>query len=69
MDLVQKALKDGRLPIDEKPKASIQVDTEPLHVGNTNFIEHLEILVVEATEGLEATNDHEMNMEIGEQEE
>ncbi|XP_058775744.1 uncharacterized protein LOC131650018 [Vicia villosa] len=51
-DLVQKALMEGRLQFSEKPKLSIQVDVDPMLVGEANYAEPLEIMMVETTEGL-----------------
>ena len=52
-DLIQKALKDGRFKFDEKPKSSMKVDSDPLHVVDAHFVEPLEVLMVEANDGLE----------------
>ncbi|XP_058724676.1 uncharacterized protein LOC131596119, partial [Vicia villosa] len=38
-DLVQKALKEGRLQFGEKPKSSMQVDTNPLQVEEAHYTE------------------------------
>ncbi|XP_058727724.1 uncharacterized protein LOC131599348, partial [Vicia villosa] len=38
-DLVQKALKEGRLQFGEKPKSSMQVDTDPLQVEEAHYTE------------------------------
>lgn len=47
----------------------MQADTDPFHVGDVNFLELVEILMVEATEGLEVTDNPKMQMETGEPEE
>ncbi|XP_058778195.1 uncharacterized protein LOC131652365, partial [Vicia villosa] len=39
-DLVQKALKEGRLQFGEKPKSSMQVDTDPLQVVADFIVDH-----------------------------
>lgn len=51
--LVHKALKEGMLQFREKPKASMQVDSNPLQVEETHFDEPIEIQMVEATEGFD----------------
>lgn len=51
-DLVQKVLKEGRLQFVEKPKSSMQVDADPLHVKETNYGEPFEVLMFKATESL-----------------
>lgn len=52
-DFGQKALKEGRLLFREKPKASVQVDFDPLQVKEAHFSKPVKIPMVEATEGLD----------------
>ncbi|XP_050919575.1 uncharacterized protein LOC127137133 [Lathyrus oleraceus] len=49
-DLVQKALKEGRLQFGERPK--MQVDSDPLKIEEALYVEPLECMVVETTDGL-----------------
>ncbi|KAI5424314.1 hypothetical protein KIW84_030490 [Lathyrus oleraceus] len=48
-DLVQKALKEGRLQFGERPK--MQVDIDPLKVEEELYVDPLECMIVEATDG------------------
>src|SRR4051812_2388097 len=50
-DLVQKALKEGRLQFGEKPKSSMQVDTDPLQVEEAHYTELADVMMVETTDG------------------
>ena len=50
-DLVQKALKDGRLRFGEKPK--MKVDIDDLKVEEALYLKPLDFMMVEATEGLD----------------
>lgn len=50
-DLVQKALNEGRLQFEEKPK--MQVDADPLKVEEEFYSEINDCMMIEATEGLE----------------
>lgn len=50
---MQKALKEGILEFREKPKALMEVDSDPLQVKEASFVEHVKILMVEAIEGLD----------------
>ena len=58
MDLIQKALKDGRLKFGEKPKSSMKVNSYPLHIVDAHLVEPLEVLMIEATNGLEDEHDY-----------
>ncbi|XP_050909200.1 uncharacterized protein LOC127122971 [Lathyrus oleraceus] len=49
-DLVQKALKEGRLQFGERPK--MQVDYDPLKLEEALHVEPLECMVVETIDGL-----------------
>lgn len=49
-DLVQKALKEGRIQFGERPK--MQVDFDPLKVEEAMYAKPLEWLMVETTDGL-----------------
>lgn len=49
---MQNALTDGRLEFGDKSKASMQVKSEPTLIKYANFVDPLEILMVEATEGV-----------------
>ena len=44
-------MKDGRLKFGEKPK-TMKIDSNPLHVANTDYVDPFEVLMMEATEGL-----------------
>ncbi|XP_058775659.1 uncharacterized protein LOC131649932 [Vicia villosa] len=50
-DLVQKALKEGRLQFGEKPKSSMQVDTDPLQVEEAHYTELADVMMVDTTDG------------------
>lgn len=63
--IMHKPLKDGRLQFGKRPKASTKVDTDPLLVGDANFIEPLEIMMVETTEGLEIYHGGKEQMVLG----
>lgn len=52
MDLLKKALKEGRLQFGEKPKPLINMDSDPIQTVDIHYVEPLEILMVEAIEGL-----------------
>ncbi|KAI5428999.1 hypothetical protein KIW84_033844 [Lathyrus oleraceus] len=49
-DLVQKALKEGRLQFGEMPK--MQVDSDPLKVEEALYVEPLDCMMVDTTDGL-----------------
>lgn len=49
--MVQKALTDGKLLFGEKPKSSMKVDSDPIQIKYAHYVEPLEIMMVEATEG------------------
>ncbi|XP_058752733.1 uncharacterized protein LOC131625915 [Vicia villosa] len=51
-DLVHKTLKDGRLQFGEKPKASMKIDIDPLHVADANFVKPTEVFMLEITDDL-----------------
>ena len=46
-DLIQSAIKEGRLKFGEKPKNLMKVDTDPLHIAETNFVEPVDINMVD----------------------
>lgn len=50
---MQKTLKEGKLQFGEKPTTLMQVDSDPLQVEEAHFAEPVEILMVEATDGLD----------------
>lgn len=45
-------LEDGTLQFGEKPKTFMKIDTDPLHVVDTNFVEPVEVLMVDIIDGL-----------------
>lgn len=49
-DLVQKALKEGKLQFGERPK--MQVHSDPLKVEEALYFEPFECMMVETTDGL-----------------
>ncbi|PNX62275.1 hypothetical protein L195_g052890, partial [Trifolium pratense] len=51
-DLVQKALNEGRLKFDDKNKPQMKVDSDPLQVAETSFVESFECMMVEAIEAI-----------------
>lgn len=50
-DFVQKALKDGRLQFREKPKSSMNVDSDPIKTEDAHHTELGEIMMVKAVKG------------------
>lgn len=50
-DLVQKALNDGRLQFGKKPKSSMKVDSYPMEMEETHYVEPIKILMVEVADG------------------
>lgn len=60
-DLVQKALKEGKLQFGKKPKASMQVDVDSLQTEDAYSTELFEILMIEDIE------EFDMEVEKGEQ--
>lgn len=50
-DLVQKALNDGRLQFGEKPKLTIKVDVDPMHMEEAQYVEPIEILMMDVIDG------------------
>lgn len=50
-DLVQGALKEGRLKFSEKYKAPMDVDVDPLQIEEAHNAKPIKSLVVEALEG------------------
>ena len=46
-DLIQNAIKDGRMKFSDKGKNPMKVDTDPLLMAETNYAEPLDINVVE----------------------
>ena len=48
---MHKALKEGMLQFSEKPK--MQVDTDPLKVEETLYVEPFDVMMVEATDGFD----------------
>src|SRR3954468_16216376 len=49
-DLIQNALKDGRLKFTDKAKSHMKVDTNPLNIADTNLCEPCDINMVEVSE-------------------
>ncbi|XP_045831592.1 uncharacterized protein LOC123922985 [Trifolium pratense] len=47
-DLVQKALKDGRLKFKEKPKQQMKIDEDPLQISDASYVEPVECLMIDA---------------------
>ncbi|PNX59109.1 hypothetical protein L195_g051249, partial [Trifolium pratense] len=47
-DLVQKALKDGRLKFGEKPKQQMKIDEDPLQISDASYVEPVECLMIDA---------------------
>ncbi|XP_058763324.1 uncharacterized protein LOC131636746 [Vicia villosa] len=56
-DLVQKALKEGMLQFGGKQKSSMQVDENPMMVGESNYTEVAGIMMVETTKGFDKEKD------------
>lgn len=50
-DLVQKALKDGRLQFGKKPKSSMKRYSDPMQTEDAHCVKPVEILMVEVAEG------------------
>ncbi|XP_058733295.1 uncharacterized protein LOC131604897 [Vicia villosa] len=50
MDLIQNAIKDGRLKFADKAKSHMKVDVDPFHVADTNYTEPVEINMVDMVE-------------------
>lgn len=50
-DLIQKALKDGKLQFGEKSKSSMKVDSDPMQIEDAHYAEPMEIRMVEVVEG------------------
>ena len=50
-DLIQNAIKDGRLKFSDKGKNPMKVDTDPLLMAETNYAEPLDINMVEIAKG------------------
>lgn len=48
---MQKALKEGIIQFGEKLKTSMKMDSDPMQTEGAHYNEHVEILMVEATEG------------------
>ena len=59
-DLIQNAIKDGRLKFGEKAKSQMKIDTDPLNVAETNYAEPLYINMVEMSV---ADSGEQMNVE------
>src|ERR1051325_10487580 len=55
-DLIQNAIKDGRLKFSDKGKNPMKVDTDPLLMAETNYAEPLEINMIEVVENKVQTN-------------
>lgn len=51
MDLVQKAIRDGRLKFGDKSKSQIRIDSYPLLVADTHLTEPSFVYMVEVYEG------------------
>src|SRR3954470_15247888 len=49
-DLIQNALKDGRLKFADQTKSHMKVDTNPLNIADTNLCEPCDINMVEVSE-------------------
>src|SRR4051812_34397704 len=49
-DLIQNAIKDGRLKFADKTKCHMKVDTNPLNIADTNLCEPCDINMVEVSE-------------------
>ncbi|PNX91295.1 hypothetical protein L195_g047425 [Trifolium pratense] len=47
-DLVQKALKDGRLKFGDKSKQQMKIDEDPLQISDASYVEPIECLMVDA---------------------
>ncbi|XP_045797576.1 uncharacterized protein LOC123891716 [Trifolium pratense] len=47
-DLVQKALKDGRLKFGEKSKHQMKIDEDPLQISDASYVEPVECLMIDA---------------------
>lgn len=50
---MQNTLKEGKLQFGDKSKPLMQVDSDPLQVKDAYYAKHIEILMVETTEGLD----------------
>lgn len=53
MDLVQNTLNNGRLKFGDKHNPPMKIDVDPLEVEEAYFINPVEIMMVETTEGLD----------------
>lgn len=51
MDLVHKALNEGRLQFGVKPKSVMKVNSSLMQIEDAHYVEPLEILMVKVTEG------------------
>ncbi|XP_050919775.1 uncharacterized protein LOC127137347 [Lathyrus oleraceus] len=49
-DLIQNAIRDGRLKFADKGKNQMKVDTDPLNIAETNYAEPVEINMVDVRE-------------------
>ncbi|XP_050875960.1 uncharacterized protein LOC127079622 [Lathyrus oleraceus] len=49
-DLIQNAIRDGRLKFANKGKNQMKVDTDPLNIAETNYVEPVEINMVDVRE-------------------
>ncbi|XP_058760652.1 uncharacterized protein LOC131634002 [Vicia villosa] len=49
-DLIQNAIKDVRLKFADKGRSHMKVDVDPLHVADTNYVELVEINMVDMIE-------------------
>ncbi|PNX71775.1 hypothetical protein L195_g027660 [Trifolium pratense] len=49
-DLVQKALNERRLKFDDKSKPQMKIDSDPLQVAETSYVEPFECMMVKALE-------------------
>ncbi|XP_045822090.1 uncharacterized protein LOC123914975 [Trifolium pratense] len=47
-DLVQKALKDGRLKFGEKSRQQMKIDEDPLQISDASYVEPVECLMIDA---------------------
>lgn len=54
-DLVQNVIQEGRLKFGEKPKSQMKIDSDPLQVADTHYIEPDDVNKVEVTDDLTNT--------------
>ncbi|XP_050908897.1 uncharacterized protein LOC127122637 [Lathyrus oleraceus] len=49
-DLIQNAIRDGRLKFADKGKNQMKVDTDPLNIAETNYVEPVEVNMIDVGE-------------------